>query len=639
MMIRKLCRRAAGMFFAATLFLTFSSVRAAIPPAENLLPSDTLFVFTVPDFAALRADARQSPQWQFWNDPTMELFHNKFVSKMNDAIIGPLETDLGVKWADFEDLPQGQLTFAVTQNGWNGGGDKSPGIILLLDAKGKSEQLKTNLAALQKKWTDDGKTIRTQTIRGVPFSVVMISSNDIPPSVTNIFPARPQVQELGRTPPPERPHELLVGQFDSLLIVGNATDVVDPIVAHLTGSEMPALSDGPAFAADKLARFGDSPLYYGWLDAKAFFGILASIQPPAPNPEAPTVMPQVPWNKVIAALGLTAVNSVSIVYRDTQEGAQLNFFIAEPASARQGIFKMLALEHETAIPPAFVPADVTKFVRCRVDGQQAWQTLQDILDNVSPSVKVGVDAAIDMANVNAQQKEPGFDIRKNLFENLGDDFIRYQKPPDGTGDANGAPSLFLFSVQNGDRAVASITTLMSMLPTEQKAPPPRNFQGFKIYSIPLSRGGMPGMAGTPTPQNFLYCATSDGYVALTTDISMMEEFLRSAANRPKPLSGLPGLVDAAQHVGGGGNGMFGYENQREMLRPVFKTLQAETSGDPAATGVMPLLPKQFRDWMDFSLLPDYDSVSKYFYFSVYAGSATVDGISIKTFAPRPPGLD
>jgi hypothetical protein len=61
----------------------------------------------------------------------------------------------------------------------------------------------------------------------------------------------------------------------------------------------------------------------------------------------------------------------------------------------------------------------------------------------------------------------------------------------------------------------------------------------------------------------------------------------------------------------------------------------------SAGGVNPMaaLPKQFRDWMDFSLLPDFDPVSKYFYFSVYSGSATADGLSFKAFAPRPPGLN
>ena len=69
---------------------------------------------------------------------------------------------------------------------------------MLLDAKDKSDLLKTNLAALQKKWTDAGKPIRTETIRGIKFSVVPLSSNDIPASLAGMLPKRQPVQELGK---------------------------------------------------------------------------------------------------------------------------------------------------------------------------------------------------------------------------------------------------------------------------------------------------------------------------------------------------------------------------------------------------------------------------------------------------------
>ena len=42
--------------FAALLTIA-ATTRAAIPPAENLLPADTLFLFTIPDCAALRTNA------------------------------------------------------------------------------------------------------------------------------------------------------------------------------------------------------------------------------------------------------------------------------------------------------------------------------------------------------------------------------------------------------------------------------------------------------------------------------------------------------------------------------------------------------------------------------------------------------
>jgi hypothetical protein len=636
MTIRKFCRYALGICPAVLLF-TLLDIQAAIPPAEKLLPADTLVMLTVPDFSRARAEIHQSPQWLFWNDPAMKPFHDKFIGSVNNELIGPLEDDLGVKLEDFEDLPEGQMTFAISRNGWNGQDDHTPGIIFLLDAGDNKDLLKTNLAALEKKWTDSGKTLHTQMIRGIPFSVVLVASNDIPGALTNIIPSRPQTQELGQVPPPVKPHELVVGQYDSLLIVGNSVETVDPIVAHLTGSEMPALTDNPSFAADKTAQFHGSPLYYGWVDAKTFFGILASVPPPAPNPEAPTVIPPMEWDKVIAALGLTTVRSVCFSYYDTHEGAQANLFIAAPASDRQGILKLIAPEPESAGPPPFVPAEATKFFRCRIDGQQGWQTLQEILNNISPSGMMGLNAAIDMANANAQQRDPGFDIRRNLFQNLGDDFIRYEKAPAGSAtDPGSAPALYLIGVHNGDRAVAAISTLATLGSSTENTPGPRSFQGHKIYSVPLPGIGAADATGG---QRFLYCTTSGGYVALTTDVSMLEGYLRSAANPPKPLGQVPGLLDAAQHLGGEGNGWFGYQNQRELFRTTFKTLNGQSLDDMGAMSPMLLVPKAMRDAMDFSLLPDYDAVSKYFYFTVYAGSATVNGISLETFAPRPPLLN
>jgi hypothetical protein len=127
---------------------------------------------------------------------------------------------------------------------------------------------------------------------------------------------------------------------------------------------------------------------------------------------------------------------------------------------------------------------------------------------------------------------------------------------------------------------------------------------------------------------------------LSTEISTLEEYLRNGEKPPKPLSGTPGLVDAAQHVGGTSGGLFGYQNQRETLRYLFKTLKNQDANDNAGgLGSMAALPKAVRDWLDFSLLPDYDQVSQYFYISVYAGITTADGLSFKAFAPRPPGLN
>ena len=97
---------------------------------------------------------------------------------------------------------------------------------------------------------------------------------------------------------------------------------------------------------------------------------------------------------------------------------------SRPARA---FFKIIAAAPKDANPPPFVPADAVKFWRWRVDGQKDWAALQKMLGDISPAALDSLNSVIDMANASAQQKDPDFDLRKNLIGNLGDDFISYQK--------------------------------------------------------------------------------------------------------------------------------------------------------------------------------------------------------------------
>jgi hypothetical protein len=638
MMKTKICDR---IFIAVAL--TFAiSLRAAIPPAEELLPADTLFMVTAPDCATLRTAMHESPQWLLWNDPAMKPFHDKFMAKWDEEFVAPLERDLGVKLADFADLPQGQFTFAITQNGWNGNDDKTPGILLLLDAKEQSDLLKTNLDVLRKKWADTGKSVYTETMCGIPFTIVPLSSNNIPPALAGFFPRRQPVQELGRPTQTVPPGELVIGQFESLLIVGNSTKSIQAVATRLTGGALPPLSDNPVFAADKLGQYRDAPLYYGWFNGKTFFDVLAHIPPPQPNPDAPSPMPQIPWDKVLSASGLMGLKSAAFACRETHDGEQFDFFLAAPEADRRGVLTMIAATPKAANPPAFVPDDAVKFWRWRVDGQKSWDTLQKMLGAISPAALSSLNSVIDIANASAQQQNPDFDVRRNLIGNLGDDWISYAEAPTGTTltDLNNAPSLFLFAASNPDQAVLAIKSIAA-LSSQAEAPPARDFLGRKIYTIPLPAGRV---SGTSAPvERSLYCAAGGGYVALTTDVSILESFLRGGESQGRSLRETAGLTDAMQHVGGAGGGLFGYQNQSEVARTVFMLLknQASSGGSVNPFGALPYGPsgKDIGNWLDFSLLPDFDAVAKYFYFSVYGGDVTTEGLSFKYFAPRPPQLN
>jgi hypothetical protein len=576
----------------------------------------------------------------------MKPFRDKFIAKWKEEFVVPLERDLGVKLANYRGLLQGQFTFAVTQNGWEGGKDgNQPATLLLLDAREKGGQLKTNLTELRKKWVDSGKSVKTETIRGVDFWIISASSNNVPRTLRKFFPQRQEIQEKGKEDEPQPASgNIVIGQYESLLIVGSSVKSVENVVARLTGSAVPALADEAAFDVTKSTVFRGAPLFV-WVNTKRIFDVVAAAPLEEPNPEAPSPVPSLNMGRILKATGLAEVKTLALAWRSSADGLGLDLFIGAPESTRSGLFKVLAADARDSNPPAFVPAEVMKFQRWRMDCQKAIATLEKMLGEISPQALGVWNFIISTGDAAGKEGDPAFDLRKNLFGNLGNDIISYSRVPRGNSpqQLGSPPSLVLLGSANAEQMAASLKGLMAILSPNAK-PKEREFLGKKIYMVTLSR--MPFGASSAAGTSLSYVA-SGGYVAISADAAMLEEYLRSAETPPKPLRELAGLADAAQKTGGQSTGLFSYENQVETTRTTFRLLKtsASTSTNDSAT-FNPLTAsvpfagpeKTVREWLDFSLLPDFEKVSKYFYFSVCSGAATADGITYKFFAPTPPAL-
>jgi hypothetical protein len=426
--------------------------------------------------------------------------------------------------------------------------------------------------------------------------------------------------------------EIYFTQYQSLLVAGNSKKVVEAVAAHLTGGSTPAIADNAVFAADKLSQFRDSPTYYGWFNASKFFGLLLSDKSANSDDDESAINPFTPA-KVLAATGLDNLKSASFAMREQADGSLASFHLTVPENARNGLLKILALSGKDASIPAFVPADAVKFTRVRMDGQQTWAELQKMISAISPQWLASLNSIIDMANTLAQQKNPAFDLRTYFFGNLRDDLIVYQKPPSSDSAAAFAdpPAIYLLAVANTDQAISAIKTVAGLGAPQDSANSTREFLGHKIYTIALRSTQTPG--ATSSAPNSLYLSSGGGYLAMSKDTAILEEYLRSADGKVKPLRELPGIAEAANRVGGTSGGLFSYENERENLRSTFKLLKG-----PSENGLGFMLPPAFREWADFSLLPDFEPLAKYFYLTVYGAKAGPDGLTLKIFAPRPPQM-
>ena len=618
---------------------------APVPPPEKLLPSDTLAVFTMPEYAKAKGQTDKWPATQWWNDSSMKPFRDKFMNKLQSAVIAPLEKEFGLKLSDYYGLAQGQFTLAITRGAWDGSNDESPGFVLLVDTRDKSDVLKTNLASFKKKWVDAGKQIRAEKIREVEFTTLIFNSDDFSKTLEKIFPDPNAGNETLEAPKPKKPGKKLewfLGQSDTLMVLGSNAKDIEKILINQGGGGVPPLSEQSAFAPSFNSQFRDS-LGYGWIHLKPIVEAATKAAEKAQAGKPETQGGGFPgFGKILSALGVGGLQTVTFNLRDLPDGALVNFNLNIPESARKGLFKVFSFETKDANPPPFVPANAVKFSRLRLDLQKTWNTLEATIVEAMPQAAGVIKLVVDNAG---KDKDPDFDLRKQLIANLGDDIISYEKAPrkQTLADLGSAPSLILISSPKPEALASSLKALTAVMPMQGKIKE-RDFLGRKVYSMSLP--GAPGAGGGKPVEKSLHYAASGGFVAMSTDVATLEEFMRSGDGGGKALRDLPGLADAAQKVGGYGTGLFGFENQAETMRNTFETLKKESgtlanlfAGSPLAGRLgMDDDSKKFKEWIDFSLLPSWDRISKYFYISVWSGGLTPEGFALKAYTPNPPQL-
>ena len=592
---------------------------APVPAAEKLLPADTLAFLTVPDWSKAGTNFSSSALGQLWGDPAMQAFKSNFFDKFNADKVQPLVKELGFQFTNFFNLTRGQFTLAVVPHGWDGRSEKQPGVLWLMDTRENSALLKTNLAELRQKWSDTGKNIRTNLIRGVEFTTVIV-----PPAAD--------------APAGQPPVEWVIGQSGSLLVISDTARDVEKVITLQSGQAGAALAAQAVFTPSA-AMLRDAPSF-AWINVKPIMSTLAR-RPVAPINGGVVVANSLPSSeKILTTLGLSGVQTITMNLQQGADGTTANIAVRVPENLRRGLFNILAVQPKDASPPAFVPADAVKFNRWRVDLQAAWSTLENMLGEISPAYAGFSKLILDTAG---KDKDPKFDFRKQLLANLGDDVLVFERAPraEAAGGVSFAPSLMLIGSKNAVELAASLRAITSIFPPEMIKYQEREFLGRTVYSVVL-----PPLVGQKVSRPLTYSATN-GYVAISSDPATVEEFLRTSGSTTNSLRDLPGLNDAAKQVGGMGTGYFSFENQGESARGALDATKKDPSAIASILGAGQI--STFLGWVggdtnavteafDLALLPAYAKVAKYFHLNVNAVGVTPDGLTFKMFTPTPPLL-
>ncbi len=608
---------------AAFVVSALASVVAATPPAQKLLPPDTLALLSVPDATQALANRKHDPVCRLWDDPALRPFRDRLMAKFQSEVLDKIEKETGIKLAEYADLLQGQLSLALTRNGWSGTADPLPGFVLILDARDKGDQLKTKLAEVRKKITDAGKTLKTDKIRDTEFTTLALED---------------LAKDAGDAGAPKL--NFSFGQVGSVLVAGTATRDLERVVAGLSGAGMPNLSEEAVFDADFQATFRDAGLF-GWIHFSPLAEVITKVASAETGPNSAGPKP----DAILAAVGMKGLKTLAFGVRSSPEGNTVTANLSAPRQERKGLLKLLATESKDSGIPDFVPVEAAGFWRWRLDGQKFWSAIEATVNEIQPGT---LDFLISQFESAVKEKDASFDFKRGLIMNLGDDLVGYQKPAKSSAPADlmSQPSLFLLGSPNAEQMLGTLRSLVGMIPGPDGPLQfkDREFLGRHIYTLTL-----PDMTGSGKP-NQIHLAASGGYAAFAADTGILEEYLRSSETKPKPLAEFPGLKAAAEKVGGMSTGLFGFQNDAEQLRPFWEALRTNkglffdliTAQNPAVNGMLgdkrEEFEKQLAEWADFSLLPPFPQVAKYFSFTVYAGRASNTGYNLKALTPVPPQM-
>lgn len=619
----------------------WGQTHAELPPAELLLPDDVTLVATVKDLSQSHAALRASAFGKFLADPEMKPFMEKLGKKLSETIASKASEKSSIQWKDYVGLLQGQATFALKVRIV----DEEPklGLVGILDVKEKTELLDKFLEDFAKEET----ILRREKVRDVEFMVFALT-NHVHSGDVHTEPVELEEEEDPAGEEPAEPEaemdeeaevtEVFIGRSGSMLLASQDKELMEKTLSRQQGSLLAPLADSDLFSKANGPEMRGA-LAYGWLNFKQVYDMMemaANFAAGASdNPMAQAFRPE----KVLPALGLKAIESISFSTIVSGEGAGGWFSIRAPEAERRGLLKFMELAREDTQPPAFVPSDVSAYMRARFDGQKSWAAIEQAVTDIDPNMAGMLQFALSSVG---KDKDPNFDLKKNFIGNLGTDVVVMEKPPrDETLEALGAPpALVLIGSPNAEQLADALRMLAGMLPGEMAGAPlkDREFLGRKVYSMSFET---PDAGGEMRKREFSFVA-SGGYLAMGMDTGFLEEYLRSAEQDFKKLREVSALNDHVDRVGGFKTGFLSYQDMRssgrvawEMLRKNPDMINEMFGAGLQVTGANP---GDLREWIDPALLPEFSKVSKYFSPTLMGGGATAEGISFKVFSPMPPGL-
>jgi hypothetical protein len=542
----------------------------------------------VDNYGRLKQQFDKTSMYGLYKDPLMSPFIEHAKSKWNESVKEMDENNVfkAVIEADVE--PQGRLALAFVPDEQTEDMNDEPPLILITQWGTNVDKIKESVAkAIEKNTELGGHSLPAEDFRGVKIESA-IDESDTPFSYCFV---------------------------DDCFITGIKSDAVKFIVAKLKGASTPSLADDPDYSAtmNTLGPGGGITVY---INIKQLIQMALEDDP------------QGSGRAVLTNLGLDNVPSFGIsaeLGKGPQEPYDIKGLLKINGSKR-GLPKILEAESAPLRLPSFVPADTYRLSFININPAKAYTEILSVMTAFGPGVASILYQPLVPASPDGR---PAVMLREDVIDYLADPIIVAQSLKKPFSE-NQFPVEYIVSIATTNRSALekSLAAWHSRIVGSDATDAKRELLGHTIYLIKSDRlpffrgpGGTQPLAALDAPapgekqqktidfpvlaftvtDTQLICGTESSVEKAVRTIRSGESladtpwFNRAKAVLPAQ-TGMAGLIDAKAGI--------------EFLWWLMKQSKKDPGANALAAPTASYIVSDFD--LDFTLLPDFEKVSKYF---------------------------
>jgi len=590
-----------------------------LPKTAKLVPPETILLVDINNFNQLRAQFEKTNFFQLYKDPAMAAFIDNFKTKWREKK-QESEREFVRTIADAGVLPQGRVAVALVFDKQVPDVNKPP-VLVVAQWGDKIDKVKELANEIVRKAIEDGARRQTEDYRGVEITTI----EKKPPEALNYF------------------------FIDDCLIASTSPNVLKFVIAQVRGADSTTLADDRDYTATGKAI---DPSNAGRIDF--YVNIKQAIKIELAEDTTGRA------RAFVDNLGLNNVTSFggSVEPAGGPGGSSFAKAILKIDGAKAGICKLLEVESGPVRMPRFIAGSASSVSVVNLNIRKAFDELANILTRFSPQM-----AAIMYMPIlpPGPQGEPAIQLKADIIDHLGSQIILAQsidKPQPDSGTTRPAEkqpspvtkSIIAIAIDNRNALEKSLSLIHSKMIAPNNPEARRELLGHTIYSVDLSGllpmfGGpparkpmqapvgtgtpkMPPSAFTVTDTHLIFASESVVEQAIRTLSGNQAESISSARWFNKAKSNIPSVVGLAGLQNNAASGELLWSTLRQLKKPD----EDKGSGNQVSVGITSgsIIPQVMfdqvgADLFDFSLLPEFDAVKKYFGLSAFYGISRQDG--------------